>query len=279
MIAFKIHFSYTRPMTIIWHIGLALSLFLAAAFAALLGIGGGVLYTPLQVLYGVDIYTAAATSLFLIIILSLSATRVYRKANKVDWQLAFVLEIFSICGGFAGGFFSDLVPALTLKIILVVTLIIAAVFMFLKDTAAIKIGTGSEKIYVWKRERNGISYDVNLLIALPIALIAGILSGMLGIGGGVLKVPMMTLLLGIPMDIAISTSVFMVGITSLAGFSGHLLAGHWNWKMSLILAPFVFVGAYIGAHTMLRTDKKKLKFLFGVFLILIAAGLVYTMVS
>ena len=90
-------------MSVVWYIGIVVTLMIVAAFAALVGIGGGVLYTPLQVLYGIDIHSAAANSLFLIVILSLSATVTYRRAQRIDWQLAFVLEIFTVAGGFAGG--------------------------------------------------------------------------------------------------------------------------------------------------------------------------------
>ena len=88
-----------------------------------------------------------------------------------------------------------------------------------------------------------------------------------------MKVPMLVLLFGIPMDIAVATSGFMVGITALGGFAGHFAAGHFDWRMGLILAPAVFIGAQIGAHTMLRINRERLKRIFGIAMFVIAIGL------
>ena len=116
-------------MSLVWYIGIAVTLMIVAAFAALVGIGGGVLYTPLQVLYGIDIHSAAANSLFLIVILSLSATVTYRRAQRIDWQLAFVLEIFTVAGGFAGGYLSDFIPPRPLTALLIATLVFVSFIM------------------------------------------------------------------------------------------------------------------------------------------------------
>ena len=84
----------------------------------------------------------------------------------------------------------------------------------------------------------------------------------------------MVLLLNIPMDIAVGSSALMVGITAAGGFTGHLSAGHWHWKISLILGLAVFLGGQIGARKALAIDKKKMKKLFGWFLLVIAAIIV-----
>lgn len=258
-------------MVIVWYAGLIIALAIVAAFASMLGIGGGVMYTPLQVIFGVDIHEAATTSLFLIMILSFSATRIYRRAGKVDWKMAIALETITMSGGFAGGYLSSFVPSLPLKILLITVLVLAGITM-------LKIGQRDHSHlidhpswYMWTRRRNGERYTINMLIAFPISLVAGAISGAIGIGGGVLKVPMMAILLGVPIDIAIATSAFMVGITALGGFAGHLIAGHWDWKTSLILTPAIFIGAWIGAHTMLKIDKRKLRVAFGILVIIIAA--------
>jgi uncharacterized membrane protein YfcA len=89
---------------------------------------------------------------------------------------------------------------------------------------------------------------------------------------------MMVLLFGIPMDIAVATSGLMVGVTALGGFAGHLAQGHFDWRMALMLAPGVFAGAWLGAHTMLRIDRELLKKIFGIAMFLIASGLIVRMI-
>jgi uncharacterized protein len=71
---------------------------------------------------------------------------------------------------------------------------------------------------------------------------------LIGVSGGILKVPTLVLMFGVPMNIAVvGSSAFMVGLTASGGFLGHLLAGHFDWKMALVLIPGIFVGAQIGS--------------------------------
>jgi len=257
---------------------LGLCLALAAFAAAMLGIGGGVVYTPVQVFFGLDIHQAAATSLVLIMILSIGATSVYHRAGRVDWAVAILLEIFTAAGGFAGGFVSDYIP----QRILIVVLTVAVTFSGYLMMQGRAVGDAGKAVkhawYRWRRTSLGETYELNILLALPISFFAGALAGMVGIGGGIIKVPMMVLLFGIPMDIAVATSGLMVGITAMGGFAGHLAKGHFDWRMALILAPGVFAGAWIGAHTMLRVDRELLKKIFGIAMFLIASGLIVRMI-
>ncbi|RMG02603.1 MAG: sulfite exporter TauE/SafE family protein [Planctomycetota bacterium] len=118
------------------------------------------------------------------------------------------------------------------------------------------------------------TYCLNLAVALPVSFVAGLASGMVGVGGGILKVPMMVLLFGVPMDIAVGCSALMVGITAVGGFVGHAASGHWDWKTSLVLAVAVFAGGQIGSRISIALDKQKLKKGFGWFLFVLAAVMV-----
>lgn len=254
-------------------VGLGASLAAAAFFASMLGIGGGVVYTPVQVFFGIGIHEAAATSLLLIIILSISATSVYRRAGMVDWAMALLLETFTATGAFAGGYLSDYLPQNVLIIVLMAVVAFAGIGMLRGGNSDAHAREATSAWYRWRRASAGQEYELNLLMALPICFIAGAISGMVGIGGGIFKVPMMVILFGIPMDIAVATSGFMVGITALGGFGGHLAVGHFDWRMGLMLAPGVFIGAWLGAHTMLKIDRLLLKRIFGIAMLIIAIGL------
>jgi hypothetical protein len=124
--------------------------------------------------------------------------------------------------------------------------------------------------FCWRRHLGDQHYRVDLGIGLPASFLAGVASGMVGVGGGILKVPLMVLLLGVPLDIAIGSSALMIGLTAAGGFAGHLISGHWDWKTSLILAVAVFAGGQIGSRISVRLDKQKLKRGFGWFLLVIA---------
>jgi len=265
-------------MPIIWYAGLVLCMLSVAFVAAILGIGGGSLYTPIQLFFGVGIHEAATTGLFLSIILSIGATGVYRRAGKVDWQLAICMGAFALGGAFIGGYISEFMPARMLVILLIVVVAFAGVSMFRRgNTSRFRI-QGQLARYHWRRVWDGESYAVNVPVALSLSFFTCGVSAMVGVGGGIFMVPIMAIVLGLPIDIAIATSAFMVGITSVGGFSGHFLAGHWDWKLSLILSPGVLVGAGLGARFMLGLEKAHLKKIFGIFMFLIAAGMILKMI-
>ena len=245
-------------------------IFLIAIVFSMLGQGGGTLYTPIQVLFGIDFHTAATTSLFLIMITSLSATLVFRKAKRVDWSLAVVLETVTALGGFIGGYVSGNISGQHLSWFFAALVAFAAIFMIHEFKQKPKALPHKKYWFHWIRHFNQQQYAVNLLLALPVSFLAGLSSGLIGVGGGILKVPLMVLLLGIPMDIAVGSSALMVGLTAAGGFAGHLAAGHWDWKTSLMLGVAVFIGGQIGARKALSIDKKKMKKLFGWFLLGIA---------
>jgi uncharacterized protein len=251
------------------------AVFLVVAIVfAMLGQGGGALYTPIQVLSGIPFHEAATTSLFLIMVVSASSTIVFRKNKRVDIPLVLVLEAVTATGAFVGGLTSVQFSGASLSMGFAGFIVFAAVFMILPfrtDQSGKKLKSGFP---YWRRQVGEQEFAVNLAIALPASFTAGLASGLLGVGGGLVKVPLMVLLLAIPMDIAIGSSALMIGITAMTGFAGHAINGHWNWQLSLILAVAVFVGAQIGARFSLKINKKTLKNAFGYFLVVIAGIMV-----
>ena len=235
-----------------------------------LGQGGGVLYTPIQVWAGIGFHVAATTSLFLIMIMSLSASIVFRKANKIDWPLVLVLEASATLGSFSGGLWSGQFSGKALSVLFAVLIVVAAYFMIRTFDFDPSCDNRRQGFFSWRRRLDKRTYYVNLAMALPVSFAVGLASGMVGVGGGSLKVPMMVLLFGIPMDIAVGSSAMMVGVTAAGGFAGHVTSGHWDWQTSLVLAAAVFAGGQIGSRVSLGLDKKKLKKGFGWFLLIIA---------
>jgi len=249
-------------------------MFIFTILFSMLGQGGGSVYTPIQLIFGINFYQAAASSQLLIIISAFSSTIIFGKGKTVDWKLALVLETSTASGAFLGGYFSEIFGDKMLSFFFACLLFIAAFFMLKRYEERIKTCEGSF-LTCWKREVGGVQYKVNLLIGLPICLVLGFFAGMLGISGGTLKVPIMVLLLGVPMKIAVGSSAFMVMTTAIGGFLGNFIGGHFNAKVGLILAIVVFIGGQIGARISLKTKSRTLKKYFGFFLILIAVWLIY----
>jgi len=120
-----------------------------------------------------------------------------------------------------------------------------------------------------------VPYTLNVPALIPIMALAGFIAGMLGVGGGLLKVPAAVVLGGVPINIAVGSSSLMIGVTALTGFVGHLLRGHFDPLLTVVLAAGVLVGSQIGSRIAVKTDQRQLKKYFAMLLAAIAAWLIY----
>ena len=179
-------------------------------------------------------------SLFVILGTSLSAFTKYRRHGYVDWKLVLVIEPPTLVMAFVGGLLSNSIDAPVLRLLLAVTLVLASFFMFRQ--VAEKNVVAVQRWGYWQRTLGETSYVVRLPWLMPASTVAGLVAGMIGIAGGVLKVPAMVLLGNVPMRIAIGTSSLMVGFTALAGLSGHIIGGSFNILIALPLAAAAFAG-------------------------------------
>ncbi len=252
---------------------LTLLLFAAALVASFFGVGGGILYTPLQIWLGVPMNQAVSTSLFLILVTSLSATFVFGKEGRVDFAFAVVMEIPTTAGAFLGGILSHYFHEKTLGALLISAIVIAALLMLAPPKKGLNFCSSDldkKSAFHWKRVWMGKTHYLNLLCIFPLMFTVGFFLSLVGISGGVIKIPIMVLLLGVPMSIAVGCSAFMVGLTATAGFLGHLSVGHVNWKALAILLIPVFLGAQIGSRLSAETRGERVRKLYGWFLILVA---------
>ena len=256
-----------------------LAFFIAAGISSMIGIGGGVLYVPILLAFGFPFYQAATISIFIIMALSVSASLVYHRVQLVDWKLALIIEPLTAIMSFIGGYYSSFIQIKELKILFILVLIVSGYFM-LKPIKEIQDKFINQRKWgYWLRKFRKEEYSVNLLLGLPITALAGLMAGLLGIGGGIIKVPLMVLLLGVPMKVSVGTSCLMVGITALFGFWGHFFAGHFEPKMALILALVVFAGAQAGSRISIKVDKILLKKIYAIFLFLISAWMMMNVVK
>ncbi len=258
---------------------LCLAFFIASGISAMIGIGGGVLYVPILLAFNFPFYQAAAASIFIMMTLSISASSVYFRARLIDWRLALVMEPFTAIMSYTGGYYSSFIRIRELKILFILILIISGYFM-LKPVAEIKNKIiGKRKWGFWSRKFGEDIYSVNLVAGLPLFALSGLISGLLGIGGGVITVPLMVLLLRVPMKIAVGTSCFMVGLTALFGFWGHFFSGHFEPKIALMLSLVVFVGAQAGSRISVKVDKILLNRIYVIFLFIISVWMIINVVK
>ena len=153
-------------------------------------------------------------------------------------------------------------------------LLIGAYYMYRPPDAGAEAQAGPDHWWLWHREGVAVPYTINVLFLVPIMVLAGFVAGMLGVGGGLLKVPAVVVLGGVPMSIAVGSSSLMVGVTALTGFAGHLLRGHFDPGLTTVLAAGVLIGSQIGPRLTVRTESSRLKKYFATLLLVIAGWLV-----
>jgi uncharacterized membrane protein YfcA len=194
---------------------------------------------------------------------SISSTLIFRKARIVDWAMALVLEASTALSGFIGGLYSGHLSGKILTYVFAGVLIFAAFFIVRGIRLDPKRFEEAQRFYMWSRRTGSETYCVNMAFAPSASFLAGALSGLIGIGGGILLLPMMVLLFGMPMNIAVGSSAFMVGVTAIGGFLGQLTTGHFDWRVTLALTPGIFLAAQLGARHSIKADNRKMKVFFG----------------
>ncbi|HEK85691.1 MAG TPA: sulfite exporter TauE/SafE family protein [Candidatus Aminicenantes bacterium] len=242
---------------------LALIIMVIAIFMTMTGHGGGNFFIIALVLAGIDMHTAATAVQFILFTAAFFAMIVFGTKKFVEWKMAILLGVLIAVSAFFGGFFSDYVPGKSLKLILSFVLFFLALLM-LKPTkenfnSAPKSGWYYLKL---KSFDHTMTYDVNLLLVVPVVLAFGFVAGMVGISGGSFMVPLMVLACSVPMKNAVATASTLVSASALFGFAGHALSGHFDYRIAVPLALGGAIGGLIGGSIAIKSKPKLLKILF-----------------
>jgi uncharacterized membrane protein YfcA len=253
----------------------------AGVFGSLLGLGGGILIVPLLTLvFGLDLREAVGVSLVSVIMTSSAAAGVYLERHVADLRLGMRLELFTAFGALLGGSIAFLIDERLLAILFAALLGYVAFTMARgarsassapREPAPTDDETAAEaSAYDGGPEATPDvpAYEVrNLRLGQLGATGAGIASALLGVGGGIIKVPLMHLAMGVPLRVATATSNLMVGITAAASSVIYLLRGEIDPYVAGPTAIGVFLGASLGSRLAHRVDLRVLRWLFVVVLL------------
>jgi uncharacterized protein len=240
----------------------------AGVFGSLLGLGGGILIVPLLTLvFGLDLREAVGVSLVSVIMTSSAAAGVYLERHVADLRLGMRLELFTAIGALVGGSIAFLIDERVLAVLFALLLGYVALTMARgARRAAVEDGTVEEPA------PDRPAYEVrNLRLGQVGATGAGIASALLGVGGGIIKVPLMHLAMGVPLRVATATSNLMVGITAAASAVIYLLHGEIDPYVAGPTAIGVFLGASLGSRVAHRIELRVLRWLFVAVLLYTAA--------
>ncbi len=240
----------------------------------MLGIGGGVFIIPLLTgVIGLPIKDAIGTSIISVIATSTAAGAVYIGCGITHSRLAMVLEIATTLGALAGGITAVLINPNILEGVFGLVLIYVAFTMAFGFKRGVRpSGTGIlQTSYTDPLTQETVTYGVHRLPAgMAASFVAGNISGLLGIGGGIIKVPVMNLLMDIPLRVAIATSNFMIGITAATSAIIYYLHGYINPTVTIPTALGVLIGARVGSRLGGKLHSENLKKIFSVVLVMFA---------
>lgn len=252
---------------------------LAGLAGSYLGIGGGVFLIPFMTLVlGIDIKVAVATSLVGVIATSTGAASVYVRDHLTNLRLGMFLEVATTFGALAGAFIAVFIDRNALFVIFGIVVIYAASHMAraggVPHAAVTDAGVSrsAERLrlsdqYTDKEDRSVHGYKVARPGAgFGISLIAGGVSGLLGVGGGFIKVPAMNMVMRVPMKPAVATSNFMIGVTAAASAFIYHSEGYLDPTLAGIIVLGVFAGTRVGTRLMVRAKAHRIKLVFSVFL-------------
>jgi len=255
----------------------------ASALGGMLGMASGIFIVPILTVFGhLNIHVAIGASIVSVIACSCGGAAPFLRARLTNIRLAVVLEIATTLGALCGVLLAGIIPVSALFLLFAAILLLSARQMLARrgdpiDTSApVRSGSWAAKLrldssYPDRALGRDVAYRVQR-VPMGMALMygAGLVSALLGIGSGVLKIPAMDTALRLPIKVSSATSNFMIGVTAAASAGAYFVHGD---IVSAIAGPVALgsvVGAVLGARILMRVSNEKLRRLFVAILVLLA---------
>ncbi|KRT17761.1 permease [Pedobacter ginsenosidimutans] len=261
---------------------LILGAYLAGLVGSLTGLGGGVVIIPLLTLvFHVDIRYAIGAALLASIANSSGAASAYIKEGITNIRLGMFLEIATTLGAVGGALIAVYTPTNTIAILFgAVLLFSAAMTLRKKNQNALNKGSRLAEILKlngsYPTKEGKVEYKLaNVTGGFSIMGLAGIMSGLLGIGSGALKVLAMDTTMKIPFKVSTTTSNFMIGVTAAASAVVYLQRGYMDPGIAFPVVLGVLGGAFTGAKLLTRIDASTLRIIFCIAITFIAIEMIY----
>jgi uncharacterized membrane protein YfcA len=252
----------------------------AGTFGALLGLGGGVFLVPFLVLvFNLPMHQAIATSIIGVIATSSAGAAMNLERQTVNVRLGMLLETATVVGAIFGGITANYLSNDVLAKIFATLLLIVSVVMIRRNSGNKNEETVHQDGVLpgsYRDDAKGIlvTYAVKRVPALmAVSLVAGNISGLLGVGGGIFKVPAMHIISGLPMKAAAATSNFMIGVTAAASAFIYFSHGHLNPLIGSAAALGVLGGSFVGIRISRRIHSRMLVWIFAGVLMLVSLQL------
>ena len=231
--------------------------FATGVYGTLIGAGGGFVLMPVLLLLYPETAPAHITAVSLAVVFfnALAGSETYAMMKRIDYRSGLMFAAATIPGAIIGALNTTYVPRHIFNIIFGVLLIAGTAFLGLRSNIAERTRDVNVTHYQISRhlvEANGVSHDYtfNPVLGVGVSFAVGYVSSFLGIGGGIIHVPVLAYLLNFPVHIATATSHFILAIMALTGTLTHVVTGTFNqgFDLTLSLAIGALIGAPLGAH-------------------------------
>ncbi|AWG26522.1 sulfite exporter TauE/SafE family protein [Flavobacterium kingsejongi] len=267
---------------LVFSIVLLIGAYFAGLLGSLTGLGGGVIVIPLLTLaFGVDIRYAIGAALLASIATSSGSASAYVKEGITNIRLGMFLEIATTIGAVCGALIAVYTPTNTIAILFGAVLLFSAA-MTLRKKNQEALTEGSPLSYTLKlngsypTKEGEISYKLkNIGGGFSIMAVAGVISGLLGIGSGALKVLAMDTVMRIPFKVSTTTSNFMIGVTAAASAVVYLQRGYMDPGIAFPVVLGVLGGAFTGSKLLTRMNPQILRIIFCVAIVFVAIEMIY----
>lgn len=227
----------------------------------LVGGGGSILAVPALV-YGVGLPLSAAIPTSLVVVGASSAVAVVPRLRNVNWRLAVIIGAAGTATAYLGAYVNRLLDQKVLLLAFAAIMVIAGIRMMMPAKAA----GGSCAL-----PGGGVHWRSCLPKAIATGAVVGFLTGLLGVGGGFLIVPALTLVLGLPMAATVGTSLVIIVINSIAGFAAHLGDLHIDWAVTAAFAVAAMAASLLAGRLGTNIPDRILKRSFGILVLAVAA--------
>ena len=252
--------------------------FLIGTVASMVGVGGGVFIVPLLTLaYGFSPPEAVGTSLATIIFTSLASTANYSRQKRIYYKTGLILALTTVPGAFLGAYLTSIIEERILGLIFGIFLFFVALRMILRLNFSRSEQSEEEKSAdhtLVHSEDSLFKSRTNFLLGVMLSFFGGLSSGLLGIGGGSLLVPIMVMVMNMPMHITVATSMFTMIFTSTSGVIQHFSLGNIRFEHVLLLVLGTIFGAQLGAYTSKRISASNLRRIFGAVLVIVSIRMI-----
>jgi hypothetical protein len=228
----------------------------------LLGGGGSILTVPiLRYVLGMDAHEAIALSLLVVGTTSLAALVPHARKRRVRWRTGLIFGLAGMAGAFAAGRIAHLIPAEILLTAFGIMMFVTAFAMLRPRRAASGPAAAQDQ---------ETSHELPIAKVVAEGIVVGAVTGLVGAGGGFLVVPALVLLGGLPMELAVGTSLVVIAMKSLAGFAGFIGHTQVDWALGLSISASAIVGSIAGGLLVSRIPASALRSVFGWFVVAMA---------